>query len=949
MIDPYSPGQDIFRTTADQRFNQFTDPSAMAYNQMNNGAWAVDPNQLSPAYTAAYRPSFNGFQGNPYGTTSPTFWQSITPFPYNHNYGGNYYQQQSPFYDTLATRPMDRFMDFAQQWVMPAAANYWAYNKLTYPAGQIAAKFAAGTSSMLTRIAGGTPGAMATAGRFMGGVSSFVGSAMLPQIAANVAIWAGDQGIFQPYISQRKMTNELRRNFGGVTFGEGLGNDITGGGFSRFAAGDIAGELSQHISHDWTFDQGEMASLTDLSARSGLLDNTRGKDIVNRMKTITSQVKLMMQVANTSDFKEAIELMSKLQTMGVSSSGMVGAISGLGSAASIAGVSLQKMLGTVGAQGSYMFSASNLNPFTGAMLASSNYGSMQAAFRSGLLPVGMAAMYGGTEGMAQSATAGQLAVAQSPYSTMMAYNMFLNGGDRGNIASNLSGFSSGMLGGIPGIEGGNNYSNNVGLFRMAQPFLQDKLLQDKPALWKSVSQAGTSIFGRGKLRGGNTYSILTQRYGATHDQAMSMIQEKAGGMDVDTYNIRMAGNERSMMEAETKYRENLGFTGAWTSPITRKIKSWEMGLNEGGSGILATGGAVANKFWDEYEDYRIRTNLRLEGYVTPGSHKMEAGKLELGGENDRTAGLGVGLVLDALEMAGVAYAAPVVAGVSPLLGFLGSSWVAGVGMAGVAYNLHDYNVGLGMKLVGGVEGLWDTYGNGGDNRGFMGAFSAISKDKEVLSALAEGGNTGRSKLKQILGGNPKIPGYIRNNSTTLDKFISYVFSKYKPSPNSGKTINEVFGVSEANGNFEKLVKVSDKLSGESSQERGEAVQLWNSLAPQSKVGDANALIQKFANISRGSFSSGLTKEEAADIPDSDSLTHINRILHGALTADKITADLKDKDNFDFSDMTFLLDAMDVTHKALRVVFAETSSTVDPRLGTAVNDGHAVSNPKSNTE
>ena len=368
---------------------------------------------------------------------------------------------------------------------------------------------------------------------------------------------------------------------------------------------------------------------------------------------------------------------------------------------------------------------------------------------------------------------------------------------------------------------------------------------------------------------------------------------------------------------------------------------------ECGSGILATVGAVANKFGDEYEDYRIRTNLRLEGYVTPGSHKMEAGKLELGGENDRTAGLGVGLVLDALEMAGVAYAAPVVAGVSPLLGFLGSPWVAGAGMAGVAYKLHDYNVGLGMKLVGGVEGLWDTYGNGGDNRGFMGAFSAISKDKEVLSALAEGGNTGRSKLKQILGGNLKIPDYIRNNPTTLDKFVSYVFSGYKPSPNSGKTINEVFGVSEANGNFEKLVKVSDKLSGESSQERGEAVQLWNSLAPQSKVGDANALIQKFANISRGSFSSGLTKEEAADIPDSDSLTHINRILHGALTADKITADLKDKDNFDFSDMAFLLDAMDVTHKALRVVFAETSSTVDKRLGTTVEDGRAVSNYKSN--
>jgi len=87
-MGPFDPGQDIFRTTADQRFNSFTDPGRMNSSQMNSGNWGMDPNQLTPSYTAAYRPSYNGSQGNPFGMPQPTFWQSVNPFPLGRpNYG----------------------------------------------------------------------------------------------------------------------------------------------------------------------------------------------------------------------------------------------------------------------------------------------------------------------------------------------------------------------------------------------------------------------------------------------------------------------------------------------------------------------------------------------------------------------------------------------------------------------------------------------------------------------------------------------------------------------------------------------------------------------------------------------------------------------------------------------------------------------------------------------
>jgi hypothetical protein len=72
----YQPGGNIFETSSDQRFNSFSDPSALAYNQ-RNGSWGVDPNFLTPAYTAAYRPQQNINQGNPMGGPQPSLLQEV--------------------------------------------------------------------------------------------------------------------------------------------------------------------------------------------------------------------------------------------------------------------------------------------------------------------------------------------------------------------------------------------------------------------------------------------------------------------------------------------------------------------------------------------------------------------------------------------------------------------------------------------------------------------------------------------------------------------------------------------------------------------------------------------------------------------------------------------------------------------------------------------------------
>lgn len=609
-MNPYTPGQDIFRTSADTRFNSFTGPGSMAYSQANNGNWGVDPNLLTPSYTAAYRPAYNGNQGDP-NSPRPGFGQSLNqafnPFAGGgNNYGGNWYQQNSPYFDTLGYNPLDHGANLTQKWIVPGFASWMSYRFLAKPLGGLGERLAGGIA---TGIAGGTfsAGTTATIGAAAGNLGR-IGMAMYgPMAVAQTISWIADKAVFDPYIAQRQTANDLRRDFAGVTFGDGSGNSITGKGFSRYAAAKQARQISVMGAEDMTFNQSEVSNLTDLSARSGLLDTAQGGQIADRMRLITKQVKMVMQIANTSDFKEAIEILSKLQTSGVGTKDVTSVMSRLGGMASVAGVSLQKMMSTVGAQGEYLFGSNGLTPYVGQLTAATAYGGFSAAYRSGLISPGLMARMGGVEGATQSATAGVLAMAESPFARMDAFNKYLKGGSASSVVGTTSKFGGAMA---------EDILNNMGRFEMNSAALASKSLEEEglrgqmAKLRQLASITPGAMTDDGKsIKYGAAYELLTKRIGLTDQNAQAVIHQQFISQDPKSRETAIKGLDSAYKEAQVKSIFNEQYGYGFATPLVRPIIQGANTFIAGAAGIVGDTITNFSRAGDAVEKWRLQTGI----------------------------------------------------------------------------------------------------------------------------------------------------------------------------------------------------------------------------------------------------------------------------------------------------------------------------------------------------
>lgn len=566
-------GQDVFQTQADQRFNSFADPmNPINMNSGNGqGQWGMNSNYLTPAYLSPYRPGYQGSNGSNRSTSDPGFFKSA-----NHvfnplerggtNYGGNAYNQESPFYSNMANRPMDSFASGMQHYAAPTIASYMAYKVLAKPADAIGRGFATGAAR---GIMGNSfsPAATASVMRGAGAIGGLAGSAFLPMAVAQGAMAGIDKSVFDPYIAQRSMSNNLQRNFSGVTFGDGSGNMVTGGGMSRRNAAGMSKDISVMGARDLTFNQNEVSQLTDYASRSGLLDNIDGKQIGKRMKEITKQVKLVMTVANTSDFREALEVMSKLQMAGANSTAMSSVAAHMSGLSSTAGVSLQRMMNTTGAQGQYMFQANGLTPFAGQLAAGQAHASFASAFRSGLMSPALMARMGGVEGATQSAVGGAMSMLQSPYTMMYGMNSYFNGGDAGNVTGNVGRFGASML------KGGNTVKN-IGDMNLARPAMLSRLQGDRGIQLHAdmIHQvAGNMVNGRnsnGNVDDGTAYQILTQTFHLDDEKARGLLQQIRSSQDGSTMGQRLAGADKASKDIYMGFaRQNGANMGILTKPV----------------------------------------------------------------------------------------------------------------------------------------------------------------------------------------------------------------------------------------------------------------------------------------------------------------------------------------------------------------------------------------------
>jgi len=424
--------------------------SPIGQNPYLNQSWNTQMPFAYSGVTNPYPESYNGSM--PYQPVGQQgFWSSanqlISPFAHEHPWGNPQYNNQAAL-DSVSTRPLDATVWAGQRIAGPALAFGAAFKALGpataggYFTGQgIAAGMGKGIASGITRGAlgsFGTPNWIVGGAEAAAGVAGSLAGAVLIPAAVGYGVMQGAQKLaFDPYIRTRQMGEQLKNNFDGITFGDARGNALTGGGLSNREAYGMASKLVSSSARDMTFNSDQYLQIADMSMRSGLLDNANSTQIVSRIKGIAEQVKVVMAISKDPDFQKAIEDLSSLQMSGASAVGgrfstAMSAYQGLGRSASIAGTTVQRLMGTVGVQGSNLFSSFGMTPYLGELTSANIYSSMSAAMREGLISPAQAARMGGLENATQSAMMGMM---QGGRSTLMQMGLFNQAFGRGGSQS----------------------------------------------------------------------------------------------------------------------------------------------------------------------------------------------------------------------------------------------------------------------------------------------------------------------------------------------------------------------------------------------------------------------------------------------------------------------------------------------------------------------------------
>lgn len=433
-MNPSGVSGNIFQTQADQAANGFANQQNMAY--MYPG-WGMNPNFRTPAHDAPYRPGWSGV--NPYSAYNrPSFLGSINQVvsPFNKDpYWGNPVDNNMSAYVSFATKPFDAAAVIGQRFIAPTVL----FGAATATMSGVGQRFGAG-------LATGMFGSMAAPG-VTNSIGGMFGSVAVPLAVGYAATRAVDSAVFQPYIRSRQMMETTMDSFSGITFGNGFGNPISGRGLSGYQSARIGSQIDRMGIGDMTFNAAQFGGIGAMAMRSGLLDNTQAEDITKKIGSIASQIKMIVSISKDPNIQSAIAELANLQRGGASTMGGYGstaasAYSSLGMTASAAGTSIQRLMGTVGAQGQYMFQMNGLTPFLGQLAAGNAFAGFSSAQRIGLFGSAQLARLGGVDGATQSAVAAQLSGMNTPFNMMRVTNRFLGNGETSGVVDTVSQFGA---------------------------------------------------------------------------------------------------------------------------------------------------------------------------------------------------------------------------------------------------------------------------------------------------------------------------------------------------------------------------------------------------------------------------------------------------------------------------------------------------------------------------
>jgi hypothetical protein len=619
-----SPFGDIYTSQANVYGNSFANPMNPA--NMNPG-FGIDPNLLTPSYDAGYRPQYNGAQPyNQYGRVGffAGINQFINPMAYDPRWG-NPNDNQRQTVEGVASRPFDSVVWAGQRVAAPMAAFGLAFKYGAKPGmamgNALGRGFANGMSAGMggympnfvragiSGVLGGGTLPAALGGMEVPGALGLAGSVVLPMIAGQALMYGVQKTMVDPYINTRRTARDFRDNFAGVTFGDSQGNVVTGQGLSYRESTRMGSQITRAGNNDFTFSSGEFANIADYSARAGLLDDSQSKQIVQRVKDIAQQVKLVMAIASDPSIKSAIEQLSKLHMAGASliggtTSQASQALMALGQDAAVAGRSVQNIMNTVGAQGQYMYQSNGLTPYLGQLAAANTLGSFENAKRMGLLNTSQLARMGGTEGATQAAMTAEINGSQTLLNKMAMYNQYINGrggasgfGPGMNVTNVVSQFGSDFTKDTLGTYGGMHLYGGS----MASKQLADRgslALEDQ--VTSILDQTGTRRNKNGQYTAEQMAGAMSGVMGMSDDEIQAYVAQRAAETDSGVFQQSVkARNAQTQKQLRQYVTQNYLYGGAIGGTVRGALNIGHNLMNLGGDMMYDTFGSAQAEFGDE--------------------------------------------------------------------------------------------------------------------------------------------------------------------------------------------------------------------------------------------------------------------------------------------------------------------------------------------------------------
>lgn len=452
----------------------------------------------------------------------------------------------------------------------------------TFAQGMRAAYSAGGVAGATSLLAQGAVGAAGAA----------IGSMAVPMLAAEAVTTVADKAVFEPYVNNRRTARDLRQNFAGVSFADAEGVYARGGrGLGQLESTRIAEQITRSGMRDFVFSSDEYTEIANMSARAGLLDNTRAGDISKKVKSIADQIKLIVQISQDPSIQNAVEELSKLQMGGASLAGGqasqgASAYSQIGMSASAAGTTVKRLMDRVGAQGQLLYQMNGMTPYMGQMAAANIYAGFASGSRVGLISEAQMARMGGMEGATQAAMTGAIAAVRTPYARMAMYNQYIGG-----MGNNTGQSVPGVVGAFGRAIGGNPLEamGTQMLFgdQMAGRYLQENGLAGIERNAIAMLQTMGQQPGQDGKYTASQLAMALQMNGMSPEQIQAFMTQRASETDPEALQQRLRGYGAQSFEQLRGYLDNEGLLNTRIGRMTHWFGEQWRDFKEGVAGATA--------------------------------------------------------------------------------------------------------------------------------------------------------------------------------------------------------------------------------------------------------------------------------------------------------------------------------------------------------------------------